>query len=252
MKIDAPANFQIPHLRKLWKLAFGDDDSFIDMFFDKGFEPDRCRCITMDAQIAAALYWFETQCEDQKVAYIYGVATHPDYRGRGLCSQLMADTHSHLQSLGFSGAILVPQKEGLREMYRKMGYTDCTTITEFFCSDAPYPAPMHQIDSAEYALLRKNYLPEGSVLQEGCNLTFLSAYAKFYKGMDFIMAAAAEEDNLFAAEFLGNRESAPGILCSLGLAQGTFRTIGDKKPFAMYHPLTANAVTPAYFGFAFD
>ena len=82
MKIDAPAASQIPQLRKLWKLAFCDEDSFIDLFFKNGFDLSRCRCITMDGQIAAALYWFETQCADQKIAYIYGVATHPDYRGR--------------------------------------------------------------------------------------------------------------------------------------------------------------------------
>lgn len=252
MKIDMPAVNETAQLRQLWKLAFGDEDAFIDRFFENGFAPERCRCITVEGKIAATLYWFDTECEGQKIAYLYGVATHPDYRGRGLCRQLMNDTHNHLKSLGYSGVLLVPQKENLREMYRNMGYVDCTSVSEFFCTDDPYPAPMHLIDGAEYALLRKNYLPAGSVLQEGSNLTFLNAFAKFYKGMDFIMVATSEDDSLFAMEFWGNRESAPGVLCSLGFSQGTFRTIGDKKPFAMFHPLTADAVTPAYFGFAFD
>ncbi len=252
MKIETPAANQIPQLRQLWKLAFADEDAFINMFFENGFAPERCRCVAIDGQIAAALHWFETKCDGQKIAYLYGVATHPEHRGKGLCYKLMMDTHNHLQALGFSGVLLVPQKEGLWEMYRKMGYCDCTAVSEFFCTDDPYPAPMHLIDSIEYALLRKQYLPQGSVLQEGSNLTFLSAYAKFYKGMDFIMAAASEEDSLFAMEFLGNRESAPGVLCALGFSQGTFRTIGDRKPFAMFHPLAVDAVSPSYFGFAFD
>ena len=252
MKIDMPAADEISALRQLWKLAFGDDDAFIDLFFENGFAPERCRCITVEGQISAALYWFNTECEGQKIAYLYGVATHPDFRGQGLCRQLMADTHSHLQSLGYSGVLLVPQKENLREMYRNMGYTDCTTVSEFFCTDDPYPAPMHLIDGAEYAVLRKNYLPQGSVLQEGSNLTFLNSLGKFYKGMDFIMAASSEEDSLFAMEFLGNRGSAPGVLCSLGFSQGTFRTVGDKKPFAMFRPLAEDAVVPSHFGFAFD
>lgn len=252
MKIDNPVNSQFPQLRQLWKLAFGDEDSFIDVFFENGFAPERCRCIAMDGQIAAALYWFETKCDNQKLAYLYGIATHPQYRGQGLCRQLMTDTHSHLKTLGYSGVLLVPQKEELRRMYRNMGYADCTTISEFFCTDGPYPAPMHLIDSNEYTILRKNYLPEGSVLQEGSNLTFLNAQAKFYKGMDFIMVAASEGESLFAMEYLGNRESAPAILCSLGLSQGTFRTIGDKKPFAMFRALSTDAAVPAYFGFAFD
>ena len=252
MKIDTPALEEISALRQLWKLAFGDEDSFIDLFFEKGFAPERCRSLTIEGQTAAALYWFDAECQGQRIAYLYGVATHPDYRGRGLCRKLMTDTHNHLLSLGYSGVLLVPQKESLREMYRNMGYADCTTVSDFFCTDDPYPAPMHLIDGAEYAVLRKNYLPQGSVLQEGSNLAFLSGFAKFYKGMDFIMAAASEEDSLFAMEFLGNRESAPGVLCALGFSQGTFRTIGDKKPFAMFHPLAEDAAAPSYFGFAFD
>lgn len=252
MLIDFPTNAQIPQLRNLWQLSFGDEGGFIDIFFEKGFHLERCRCITISGQIAAALYWFETACRGQKLAYLYGVATDPQYRGQGLCRRLMEDTHVHLLSLGYCGVLLVPQKEGLREMYRKMGYQDCTTVTEFFCTDDPYPAPMHAIDSAEYALLRKNHLPEGSVIQEGSNLAFLSAYAKFYKGMDFVMAAAADGDSLFAMEYLGNRESAPGVLCALGFSQGTFRTPGGKKPFAMYLPLTQDAPEPEYFAFAFD
>lgn len=239
-------------LWQLWKLAFGDEESFIDLFFEKGYSPERCHCIQVDGTIAAALYWFDFQCSGQKIAYVYGVATHPDFRGKGLCRKLMEDTHAHLQRLGYAGALLVPQNETLREMYRKMGYRDCTTVAEFFCTDDPYPAPMHAIDCEEYVRLRLNHLPEGSVIPADNALTFLRACAKFYKGMDFVMAATSEGDNLFAMEYLGNRESAPGVLCSLGFSQGTFRTVGDNTPFAMFHPLTEDAAVPGHFAFAFD
>ena len=252
MKIDMPSASQIPQLRQLWKLAFGDEDAFIEAFFTHGFSSDRCLCITEADTVTAALYWFPTQCQGQSIAYLYGVATHPDHRGKGLCRKLMEQTHRHLFCQGYSSVILVPQKEHLRQMYQKMGYRNCTSLSEFFCTDDPYPAPMHTIDSSEYALLRKDYLSPGSVLQEGCNLEFLGSFAKFYKGMDFIMAAYSMDDSLFAMEYLGNRASAPGVLCSLGYAQGTFRTLGDKKPFAMFCPLCADAVTPEYFAFAFD
>lgn len=252
MMIDFPTHDQLPQLQSLWLASFGDEGGFIDIFFEKGFSFERCRCITIDSQVAAALYWFETECCGQKLAYLYGVATDPKYRGQGLFRRLLDNTHSHLKNMGFSGVLLVPQREPLREMYRKLGYRDCTSVNEFFCTDAPYPVPMHAIDSKEYGILRKNYLPECSVIQEGSNLDFLSAYARFYKGMDFITAAMADGDSLFAMEFLGNREAASGVLCSLGYAQGTFRTPGEKKPFAMFHPLTTDAVTPSYFGFAFD
>lgn len=252
MKIDVPVPGQVHDLVNLWQLAFEDDEATIDAFFTTGFSTDRCLCITEEDTVTAALYWFPTLCEGQEIAYIYGVATHPEHRGRGLCRMLLEKAHNHLRNLGFASCILVPQKEDLREMYRKMGYRDCTTMTEFFCTDDPYPVPMHTIDDAEYAELRKQYLPKGSVLQEGVNLAFLSTYAKYYKGMDFIMAAASEGERLFAMEYLGNRAAAAGILCALGLSQGSFRTPGEKTPFAMFCPLTEDAVVPSYFAFAFD
>lgn len=252
MKIDAPVPGQVRHLVSLWHLAFGDDEAFMDAFFTTGFSPERCLCVTEGDMVTAALYWFPALCEGQSIAYIYGVATHPEHRGRGLCRKLMEKAHNYLCALGYKSCILVPQQQELREMYRKLGYQDCTNITEFFCTDDPYPTPIHCIDAAEYAELRKSRLPGGSVIQEGVNLDFLSAYAKFYKGMDFILAAASEGDKLFAMEYLGNREAAPGILCSLGFSQGSFRTPGDKTPFAMFCPLTEDAVPPSYFALAFD
>lgn len=252
MKIDIPVPGQVHKLCSLWHLAFGDEEAFMDAFFTTGFSPERCLCVTENDTVTAALYWFPALCEGQSIAYIYGVATHPEYRGRGLCRKLMEKAHDHLRTLGFSGCILVPQQENLRQMYRKLGYRDCTSMTEFFCMDDPYPVPIHSIDGAEYAELRKSRLPKGSVIQEGVHLEFLSTYAKFYKGLDFIMAASLEGDSLFAMEYLGNRESAPGILCALGCSQGSFRTPGDKTPFSMFHPLREDAVVPSYFAFAFD
>ena len=250
--INNPTPSQLDQLRQLWKLAFGDEDSFIDKFFENGYAPQRCRCITREETVVAALYWFDVQIEDQKAAYVYGVATHPDFRGQGLCRRLMADTHAHLAALGYASVLLVPQKEELRQMYLGLGYRNCTKISEFFCSDDPYPAPMHAIDREDYTRLRRQQMPSGTVIQEGENLDFLGSYAKFYKGMDFLMAAVIEGDHLFAPEFLGNRGSAAGVLCSLGCCQGTFRTPGDKMDFAMIHPLAENAIAPAHFAFAFD
>ena len=81
MIIDYPAENAIPQLRGLWKEAFGDEDAFLDAFFATGFSPDRCRCVTVDGQLAAALYWFDCSWEEKPLAYLYAVATGKAYRG---------------------------------------------------------------------------------------------------------------------------------------------------------------------------
>ena len=102
-------------------------------FFASGYSPRRCRCAAENGNVAAALYWFDAEFRGQKFAYLYAVATHPDFRNRGLCRTLMADTAACLTERGYDGALLMPQDSGLREMYGRMGFRDCCTVSEFAC-----------------------------------------------------------------------------------------------------------------------
>lgn len=253
MTFDHPVPQQYPLLKQLWQTAFGDTDLFIRSFFETAFSPLRCRVANVSGETAAMLYWFDVSCRGQKMAYLYAVATHPRHRGKGICHRLMADTHALLKSQGYAAVLLVPQTGELQGLYASMGYRGCTGVSETFCSAGESPVAIHQIDAAEFARLRREYLPEGSVIQEGETLRFLTAFARFYRGSDFLLAAQeAGEDTLFGAELLGSAAAAPGILKALGCGQGTFRTPGVKKPFAMYLPLAADAVLPTYFGLALD
>jgi len=242
MKIDYPPESQIGGLRSLWKEAFGDSDAFLDIFWSTAFGPDRCRCITVDGQVAAALYWFDCRFEDRPMAYVYAVATATAFRGQGLCRKLMDDTRQVLAGLGYSGILLVPEMH-LIGMYEGMGYKTCSYVHEFTCRSNGDPIAVQEIGAEEYARLRRKFLPNGGVVQENENLQFLSAITKLYTGDGFLYA----DD----AELLGNIDAAPGILAALGKSSGQFRCPGGEIPFAMYLPLDGNDA-PSYFGLAFD
>ena len=253
MTFDYPTPAQVPILKQLWQTAFGDTEEFLQDFFSTAFSPLRCRIAQVKEQTVGMLYWFDVTCRDQKMAYLYALAVHPDHRGQGIGRRLMEDTQELLKSQGCSGVLLVPQTEELRAMYAAFGYRDCTTVSETFCACADAPVDIHQIDAMEFARLRRLSLPENSILQEGEGLRFLDTQVQFYRGTDFLLAGRIlEEDTFFGAELLGSVAAAPGILKALGCGQGTFRTPGTKTPFAMFLPLTADAAVPAYFGFAFD
>lgn len=251
MRIDYPSHDRIPELRQLWKLAFGDTDEFLDCFFRTAFSPTRCRCILEENRIAAVLYWFDCTAATQKLAYIYAVATHPDFRSRGLCRALMADTHGLLKSQGYSGAVLVPQKESLRAMYAGMGYRDAGGLDVLQYDTADTAVSLRAIGAEEFARLRRQFLPENSVVQEGENLALLAEQMQFYAGDGFLLAAYAENGVLHGMELLGNPAAAPGIAAALNCRRGSFRIPG-KTPFAMFHPVAEHAISPDYFGFAFD
>lgn len=244
MNIDHPAAQQIPQLRALWKEAFGDTDSFLDKFYSKAYCPKRCLCATEAGEVAAAAYWFD--CGDY--AYIYAVATAKKHRGKGISHALMARIHSILTQEGYAGCVLVPGEESLREFYGGMGYENCGGVEEFD-AQAANPLPLRKISVQEYAALRRVYLPQGGVVQEGANLDFLTCWAEFYEGANALLAAVWEDGKLLVLELLGSKEAAPGIAATLGADSGWFRTPGE-KPFAMHRPLNESKA-PKYFGFCF-
>ena len=251
MRIDYPQRHQLDALRQLWQEAFGDEDAFLDIFFCQVYSSDRCRCVTVGDQVVGALYWLDCRCEGRPMAYLYAVATARDYQGQGLCRALMADTHALLRELGYAGCILVPGDSGLFAMYAGMGYEVATQITEVECTAGKERMPLQSITGEEYMARRKALLPPGGVVQEGENLTFLSALTQFYAGEDCMLCVNLDDGNLFAPEFWGNPGDAPSILATLGCAAGVFRMAGCGQDFSMYHPLS-DAPKPTYFAFAFD
>ena len=252
MNIDYPISSQIPQLRSLWKAAFGDEDSFLDAFYSIAYSPERCRCLTMDGNIAAALYWFETHFRGARFAYIYGVATDPAYRGQGLCRTLMEDARNILKAQGFDGIILYPATETLSGMYAKMGYAHWTTVSEFTCGASEEAEPLQLVEKEEYADLRRMLLPEGGVIQEKEDLDLLSSQAVFFAGSGMLAALTVMDGKIHCHELLGNVTKAPKILRSLGCETGFFRTPGGEKPFAMGIPLSKNCPIPSYFGLPLD
>lgn len=252
MKANHPPAALIPQLRSLWKEAFGDTDAFLDLFWDLAYGPNRCCCISVQNRVVAALYWLDIYCGSQKHAYIYAVATAKDCRGQGLCRQLMADTAEILKLDGYQGALLVPQDEGLRHMYGKMGYRDTARIDQFFCAAADMPIPLAEVTGEAYASLRAAYLPEGHAELSREALAFLAVLARFYKGDEFVACVSQEAAHLRILEYLGNRDHIPGLIAALDATEATVRAPGTGTPFAMYLPLTGDCAAPSYYPFALD
>ena len=79
----------VPAQRALWKLAFGDSDSYIDNFYHTYYRPERVVVLEEEGTVRSMTAWFDTAFVvpgqgEYRAAYLYAVATHPDCRGRGL------------------------------------------------------------------------------------------------------------------------------------------------------------------------
>ena len=247
MIIDNPHKADIPALRQLWKQAFGDTDSFLDGFFETGFSPERCRCITVRGQLAAALYWFDCQWQGKKIAYLYAVATDENFRGKGLCRALMEDNHRHLKALGYAGAALVPGNKGLFALYEKLGYTPFCPMQTVTAVAESTPANIQPVNADVYQKLRKNYLPIESVIQGNEALVFAATFCDLFAGENMLMCLSREKDTLYFQEYLGNPALLGGVINALNGKKALVRLPGG-QPYAMYYSLDDSRHLPAYFG----
>lgn len=234
MKIEHPQPQDVAALRLLWQETFGDPDSYLDLFFSTAFSPDHSLCLWEDGCLRAAAYWMDCEVSGRKAAYIYAVATAEGSRGRGFCRALMEKIHSTLLDRGYCGSLLVPGDAGLRQMYGAMDYRDFGTRRAF--SRMAGHVQMQKIGREEFARLRRSFLPQNAVIQEGAQLLLLDAVAEFYRGDGFLVTLSRENGEVL--ELLGN-EAAAG-----------FGEI-SRQPFAMYRPLREE-ISPTYFAFAFD
>ncbi len=253
MNIDAPKKEDYPALRALWREAFGEEDSFLDAFWQTAFSPFRCRLVRKEDTVAAALYWLDCTYQGEKIAYLYAIATGKRYRAQGLCRALMEDTHEHLKALGYLGALLVPSEPSLFAFYEKMGYRTASRICELRAERGGEPAPLRALDAKAYAAKRVPLLPKGHVAEGEAFFALLKEDSAFYEGNGFLLAARKEKERLFGLELLGDTAAAPAILNALDCEVGIFRTVGTETPFSMYLPFGRTASSsPEYFAFALD
>ena len=135
MRTRPSAKEDIPQLKALWKQAFGDEDSFIDAFFEDLYRPERCvliedegRVLSMAYLLPCTLVWkgegggSEGLLESADCAYLYGMCTDEAYRGRGLGLMLLSFAKGYMGAMGCEAIALLPADEGLFGFYRKAGY----------------------------------------------------------------------------------------------------------------------------------
>lgn len=176
----------IPALRQLWQLAFGDSDAYVDNFFHTYYRPERMLLLEEDGRLLAMTAWFDTTFVlpvqgDYRAAYLYAVATHPDARGCGLAGKLLAWADDFFRSLGIPAATTVPAEPSLHNFFGANGFRECFLHFEGTLTPAELPAPkdicFSAISPAEYGALREQLLadlphiayPEDSLAyQAGC------------------------------------------------------------------------------------
>ena len=172
----------LPQLKALWALGFGDTEQEIEAFFAISYPAATGFCAEEDGRLIAAAYalpqelaWGERTV---KAAYLYAVTTHPDFRKQGVCRKLLAFAEKELKKRYFDCLILVPATDALRAYYETMGF--CTQKSDFL-DDGPAPEARgvcEELTPVDYAGLRETILYACRPAVSGVHVRLLPAGAR--------------------------------------------------------------------------
>ena len=124
-----------PRLKRLWKAAFGDEDSYIDGFYQDRFSPQETMVLEEEGALQAMLTLLPMETvlaggERVSTPCVYAVATSRESRGRGYATGLLAQAHRTMEERGDKGAVIVPAGDSLFAFYRQRGFADGFSLRE--------------------------------------------------------------------------------------------------------------------------
>ncbi len=126
-------------LKEIWRMSFGDPDSFIDFYFQTRDWLSETAVLLEDGKAVSMLTMIPVDMVDEKggicsAAMLYAIATHPDYQKRGFADRLIEFSNQDLLSKQVAVTLLVPASESLFGFYAKQGYRDGFYVREAFMS----------------------------------------------------------------------------------------------------------------------
>ena len=239
----------ITKLKQLWMQTFGDSQESVDAFFSTGYDQNHSAVIFREDQPISALYWLDYRWGEEKLAYIYAVATEERFRGQGYVRQLMEQAHRQLREQGYAGAVLVPAETHLVQWYEKQGYQVFYQAQkqEITASTA---IPATRITAEQYTVMRREKKPEAPQPEKEL-YAYFATYGSFYMAEDCLLAAAVQGDKVYFQEFLGDSRKISNAVAALGAKTGIIHFPDREAPFAMIYRITDGPL-PDYFSFALD
>lgn len=145
----------ISNLKLLWKQAFNDEDEYINEYFecltDKNAINEKwlheAVIIHKSGTVLQAMgsFFDAVTARNEKVKYVYGLATDIDYRKKGLCKRMLLFAKNYFNC----PLVLKPQDEKVASMYGKMGFVRLHGSEQFNITDEIVKAS-NIIDKEDY------------------------------------------------------------------------------------------------------
>lgn len=119
----------IPQLKEIWHISFGDSKEYIDMFMEQQFKNAKTVVYEEDSEILSMFFLFRCDFSIRKKThpafYLYAAATLPQYRGKGIMGKMLEFSKSYAAEKNFDFIILSPAEKSLYDYYGRFGFKEC-------------------------------------------------------------------------------------------------------------------------------
>lgn len=160
---------EVQRQKELWKLAFGDDDAYIDYFYA---HEDQSQVLVLleDGVVWTMVALFPVTLalpggKSASAAYIYALATHPDARKKGFGRFILSYVDFYLKEKGMDCVTIVPAEVSLHKFFGTTGFEECfsTRKVELLHDMVGAPAAgdaLEAVSPAEYGRVREELLAD--------------------------------------------------------------------------------------------
>lgn len=235
----------LPQLRALWQMAFGDGEEFLELFF-RGYDcPERTLVLCEGGRVMTMLFLLPTTLVDGKggfmpMPYVYALATHREARGKGCARRLLGFAGRWARQMGAEGISTVPAEPSLHKFFASAGFREGFSSRKIaLCweelSQGEIEGSIVPVDARSYNLLREELLREIPHVAYPDQLVELQRGMSRQTGADLYRIYAAGQQGCAAAE-RGEEDTvvAKELLCPGGMMASAQRLLARALPAARY------------------
>jgi len=162
----------------LWSNAFGDSEGSVNKYLDTLLK--YFLVYEEDSIVKGMLSVLPVTLAEKKGGYIYAVVTHPEYRGMGICRDLMERVKA---DKSYDFLVLVPQNKGLFDFYGKMDFTEVNFLNKnqlLLLGNSGENYSLNTISASEYEMARNTFYNNQNFIE--WDSTILEFAKKMYNG----------------------------------------------------------------------
>ena len=117
----------------IWQQCFGETDLSVYTFLSRYYFSHCAMTEKMDGHVVSMAFMIPCQTKFGLGAYLYGIATLPEYQHRGISTRLIINLLEHCKENGAIFSFLIPADESLDDYYSRFGYKTTDTKAVFTC-----------------------------------------------------------------------------------------------------------------------